>query len=152
MNSPRKSTLKNGNRIEPREGRQEGNKLKKAIDLIGEERLRSLIEMHLDTAFNHEDEKLKASAQAFLIDRFVPKKANIPHQTYLKISLLPIDSIQNLKKNVDTILKNMGDGCISMEEGKELFSMIEQARKTYETNEMAIKMFEIDQRMKEKGL
>ena len=150
MKSAKTITLNNGNKRHT--GRQGENKLKKAIDLIGEENLRTIVEMHLQTALNDEDSKLRASCQAFLIDRFVPKTANISHQSYLKIPLLPMGSIENIKQNEDIVLKNMCEGSISLEVGKELFSMIEQGRKTYETTEMARMLMDMDQRMKEQGI
>ncbi len=150
MNSSEGNTLKGGNK--GRVGRQEGNKLKKAIELIGEDNLRTLVEMHLETALKHHDVKVRTSCQEFLVDRFVPKAAPIPHQIYLNIELVPMDSIERIKENEDRILNHVCNGKLSLQEGERLFSMTEQSRKTYEATEMAKMLIEMDQRMKENGI
>lgn len=152
MKSEGKNTLSNGNIPRGRRENGERNKRTRLMEIIGKENYIAICKMHVETALYCDDQKLRASAQAFLIERIEPKPSPVPHQTYIKIPLLSMRSIENIKQNEDTVLKNMGDGFISMEEGKELFSMIEQARKTYETTEIARMLDEIDQRMKESGI
>ncbi len=151
MTDKRESTLNNGNPIRKGTGRPKDsvNKYRKEMLRIGEENCLSLYKTYLEMATSDPDKETRRKCHEFLLEKVMPR---IPHRTYFKISFLPIDSINNIKKNVDTILKNMGDGFIALEEAKDLFSMMEQARKTYETNEMAKMMFEIDQRMKKKGI
>jgi hypothetical protein len=135
-----------------RVGRQEGNKLKKGIDLIGEDNLRTLVEMHLNTALTHACIKVRTGCQEFLLDRFVPKPAPIPHQTYVNIELVPMESLERIKENEDRIVNHVCNGKLSLQEGERLMSMTEQTRKTYEATEMARMIQEMDQRMKESGI
>ena len=150
MTSSGVNTLKAGNIA--RTGRQEVNKIKKALDLIGEDNLRTLVSMHLNTAFNHEDVKVRTSCQEFLMDRFLPKPAPIPHQTYINIELLPNNSLENIKENEDKILTQVSTGKLSLQEGEKLLSMTQQARTTYEATEAMKLIQSIDTRLKENGM
>lgn len=155
MKSTREVILNNGNKgKEPRKGREIGerNKRTKLMEIIGEENYKSICKMHMETALYSEDEKLRASAQAFFIDRAEPKLSPLPHKTYINLPLLVMDSMDNIKENEKKILKHVSEGDISIEEGEKLFSMTEQARKTYETTEIARMLSEMDDRMKENGI
>lgn len=154
MSFPRKSTLNNGNRIEPRVGRKEQNKLTRGANLIGEENLISLIEGHLQTALHEEDKKLRSSAREFLIDRFVPKK---PYQTYVdKTDMLPMTSVENIKHNSDLVLNKVCNSSMPLEVAERLSALIEQARKNWESTEMKRMLDETNQRItrmeEEKGI
>ena len=152
MKSEEKKTLSNGNI--PRGKREVGerNKRTRLMEIIGEENYNAICKMHMETALYCEDQKLRASAQAFLIERMEPKPSPIPHKTYINLPLLAMDSMDNIKENEKRLLKHVCGGDISLEEGEKLFSMTEQARKTYETTEIAKMLSEMDDRMKENGI
>lgn len=150
MTSARPSTLNNGNPIiKPRNGRDEVNNYRKEMLRIGEERCLSLYNMQVEMAEKALDENNRRSAQQFLLDKVLPKA--LPGR-YIKITLSPINSMENIKENEDIILKNVCEGAISLEEGEKLYAMTEQSRKTYEATEIAKMLEEMDKRMKEQGI
>lgn len=150
MISARKSTLKNGNPImKPRNGRDEVNNYRKEMLRIGEERCLSLYNMQLEMAEHALDESNRRSAQQFLLDKVLPKA--LPGR-YIKITLGPMNSIEDIKENEKMIMQHVCEGAISLEEGEKLYAMTEQARKTYEATEIAIMLDEMDKRMKDNGI
>jgi hypothetical protein len=145
MKSPRVSTLNNGNKIQPRAGRQEGNKIKKAMELIKEENVISLYNMQLDLATNSPNEDTRVKCSQFLLDKVLPKAPPLPQRTYVSITLLPMDSIENIRENESIVLKYVSNGSLSLEEGRELLAITEQGRKTWECTEGARMHAEIKQ-------
>lgn len=150
MTSARQSTLKNGNPImKPRNGRDEVNNYRKEMLRIGEERCLSLYNMQLEMAENAIDENNRRSAQQFLLDKVLPKA--LPGR-YIKITLSAMNSLEDIKENEKMIMQHACDGAISLEEAEKLYAMTEQSRKTYEANEIAIMLEDMDKRMKEQGI
>jgi polyhydroxyalkanoate synthesis regulator phasin len=145
-----KSTLNNGNPILA--GRQEVNKIRKEISRLQEENWISLYQMQCDIAHNGEKIEQRISCQQFLLDKILPKATPIPASRYVKIEIIPMNSMEDIRTNEKTIMEYVSKGEISLEEGKDLFSMTEQSRKTYEATEIAKMLIDMDQRMKEKGI
>lgn len=152
MTNTGKTTLRNGNIRAAGRPKDAVNKYRKEMLRIGEENCLSLYQTYLEMATNDPDKETRRKCHEFLLDKVMPKPAPLPHRTYIEIPLLSMDSIEDIKENEKILLKYVCNGDISLEEGKELFSMTEQARKTYETTEIAKMLSEIDDRMKENGI
>lgn len=133
-------------------GRDEVNKYRKEMLRIGEENCLSLYNLQLDMAKNSNDEDVRKSCQQFLLDKVVPKATPAPPARYIKLTLPPMNSIEDIKENEKIIIQHVCDSSISLEEGEKLFAMTEQTRKTYEATEIAKMLIDMDQRMKEKGI
>lgn len=136
MKSSDGNSLKYGNI--GRVGRQEGNKMKKAREIVGEENIITLFNMQLDLAMNSPNEDTRAKCGQFLLNKTNSNPAQLaplPNRTYIEIPLLPMGTIENIRENEDTICKHIANGSLSLEEGKELFSITEQARKSWECTE-----------------
>lgn len=121
-------------------GKRGINKLTKAQQLIGEENLKAIVEDEVKAALYDDDKNIRSASRKFLMGKFYPNPP--PEQTYIKdINLLPMRTMENIKHNEDIVLKKMCEGDISMEIGERLFSLIEQARKTWECTE-AVRLHE----------
>jgi hypothetical protein len=137
-----------------RVGRQECNKMKKAIELIGEENIKSLYAMQLDLALHHPDPDVRVKCAQFLLDKVTPRAIatpKLPEGRYVNIPLIPMDTMADIKENGKIIAKYICEGSISLEEGEKLLDLTEQARRLYETNEVAKMVNDIDRRLKEEG-
>lgn len=156
MKNKRESTLKNGNPILPSNGRPRDaqNKMKKAIDLIGEENIKSLYEMQLDLALYHHEPDIRVKCSQFLLNKTIPNAIatpKLPEGRFVNIPLIPMDTMEDIKENGKIIAKYICDGSISLDEGEKLLDLTEQARRLYETNEVAKMVNDIDRRLKEEG-
>lgn len=149
MKSEGKNTLCNGNIPRGMREKGESNKRTRLMKIIGQENYEQICRMQVETAIYSENEEQRGNAQRFLMSSMEPKAVQ---ETYINIPLLPMRTLESIKQNEDTVLKEMCEEFISMEVGERLFCMIEQARKTWEATEMAAKLNEIDNRMKESGI
>lgn len=152
MNSERKNILKSG--ATPRGRREKGelNKRTRLMKIIGQENYEQICRKHVETALYSENEDQRSNAQRFIMSLGEPKPAPIPHETYVKFPLFPMNSIEDIRENEKVIMKEVSEGELSMEQGERLMSMTEKLRKTYEATEIEKMVFEMDARMKEKGI
>lgn len=118
-------------------GRPKGslNECTRRLMRIREENIVGIYQDYIEMARNHPNEDVRLDCSKFLVDRQVPKVSPVPHRTYIDLPLLPMDTMENIKKNESIILENISKGSISLEEGKELFDITEQGRKSWECTE-----------------
>ena len=130
----RESTLNNGNPIRQGTGRPKDsvNKYRKEMLRIGEENCLSLYKTYLEMATSDPDKEIRRKCHEFLLEKVMPR---LPYKTYVDIPLLSMGTIENIKENEDTICKHISNGSLSLEEGKELFAITDQARKSWECTE-----------------
>lgn len=131
-------------------GRHQKNKRNQVYDIIGDANFISLIEMHLDIALRSTSDEISIGARQFLLDKIVRKLR--PEPSYVKLDLIPVTCIDDIKTNEKIIMESVASGTTSLEDGEKLLAMTEQARKTYEATEVIKLIEDIDTRLKDNGM
>jgi hypothetical protein len=125
MNRNPKNTLKAGHKL----GRgNKGSKHRFATELerIGEDNCRQLYDLQLEIAQTALEVATRSQAQQFLLNKILPnaksKKVNI--------DLKPMETLQDIADNENIVVKSIGEGDITVEDGDKLFNIIGQCRDT----------------------
>lgn len=144
MTSNGNTTFKEGNKSGT--GRKYGSQNSTLLEMhrLGEERVMSHYAMLSDLA-----EKGDKDAAMFLVNKVLP---NAKGCRMIKIELPSMENIDKVGEAQDHILKNVGEGLISIEEGEKLFAMAEQRRKVIENKEIIERWNELDSRLTQAGL
>jgi len=124
----------------------------KMIEIIGEDRLKSLIELQIQTAFHSPDPQLADSAQKFLIGKCAANPKPEEEGSYINFIINDIVKMRDVLSNELNILKKVGGGELSLEESDKLLSITEKVRKTFEIVELEKRMDDMNSRMIAKGI